>query len=319
MTLNQIELAIFRRTNYADSPTADVKTRIDQWINIWHQRILARPGLEPLRNTTLTFASTANTSTYALPQSVARVLTISDRTTPITLRQESLMFIRQSDPQLINTGMPELWAPVSWTMVAQQPATTGVWVVSTSASDTAQTAYIEGLRTGGYRSGQISVTLNGTTRAALGTFTDYLELEKAYLSAVGVGVISFYDAAAAGNELARISIGQTSARYQTIQLWPTPQSAITYYIDCDRVVEDLVNATDTPQLPEPFHSVLVEAGCYEEWLRKSDVRASSALKAMEQGLNDCKHWLLNNPSYSPVMGGPALQPSRLGGMYPRWR
>lgn len=319
MTLNQLQLAIYRRCNYADTPSSDVVTRILQWINIWHQRILAKPGMENLRDTTLTFASVAAQTTYALPQGVARISGIFEQTTPRTLTERTLKWIRRVDPQLLSTGVPEAYAEISGVSVATNPATTGVWVASTSASDVAQIAYIEGLRTGGYRSGSVSVTVTGVTRVALGTFTDYIELDKAYISATAVGVVSFYDAAVAGNELARISIGQTAAAYQAVQLWPTPTGAITYSVDCKRVLEDMAQATDRPLLPAEFHWLLVEATCYEEWLRKDDSRTSNAKKALDDGINDLRNWSTNGPDYRPKMGDRGEPQSRLGGQYPAWR
>lgn len=319
MTLNQIQLAIYRRTNYADTPATDVITRILQWINIWQQRILAKPGMENLRDTMLTFASVAAQTTYAMPQGLTRIEGMFEQTTPRTLTERDLSWIRAVDPQLLATGVPEIYAQLSLTQVALNPSTKGIWVVSTSVADTTQIAHIEGLRTGGYRTGDVSATLSGLTRVALGTFTDFIELDKAYITATGAGVISFYDAAAAGNELVRISIGQTSAKYMTVQLWPTPTTAITYSVDCKRVLEDLAVATDVPSLPTEFHWLLVEACCYEEWLRKDDSRAPSARKALDDGINDLRNWTSNGPDYRPRMGDAnGERPSRLGGQYPAW-
>ena len=318
MTLNDIELAIYRRLNYADAPGSDVTTRVRQWVNIWHQRLLALPGVEGLRDFTFTFASVANQQQYALPQGLTRISKIHEETTPRVLRMEQWAWIRDYDPQLLASGVPEAYAPVSLRNVGAQPAATGVWVVSTSAADTTQTATIEGIRTGGYRSGAVTATLNGTTRVALGTYTDYIDLSTAFISAAAAGVVSFYDAAVAGNELSRISIGQTSAKYQWIQLWPTPQTAITYLVDGLRVLEDMALATDTPMLPLEYHWLLVEAGCFEEWLRKMDPRAATAKSQMDDGIKALRHWQWSWPDYQPQNLEKGDRPSRLGGMYPRW-
>jgi len=318
VTLNEIELAVYRRLNYADAPGSDVTTRIRQWLNIWHQRILAMPGFQGLRDTTFSFASVANQTQYALPQALTRIAKIYEQTSPRVLRLEQWSWIRDYDPQLVSTGVPEAYAQVSLREVGAQPATTGVWVVSTSAADVTQTATIEGIRTGGYRSGPVTATLSGTTRVALGTYTDYVELDKAFISATAAGVVSFYDAAVAGNELARISIGQTMARYQWIQLWPTPTDALTYYVDGQRVLEDMSQSTDQPMLPFEFHWLLVEAGCFEEWLRKADARAATAKQHLDDGIKSLRHWQWSLPDYQPQNLEQGDRPSRLGGMYPSW-
>lgn len=319
MTFNQILTAIYRRTNYDDVPDVPVVTRISQWVNIWHQRILAKPGLEDLRDTTFTFTSVASQTTYALPQGLTRIDQVFEATTPRSLQLTTLGWIRQYDPQLTAVGTPDRYAVVSASQVMLQPVATGVWVASTSASDTTQLAHIEGLRTGGYRSGDIAVLLTGTTRVQLGTYTDYIDLDKAYVSATGAGVISFYDAAVAGNELARVSIGQTSQRDQTLFLWPVPQAVITYSVDGKRVIEDMVNPADVPSLPLEFHWLLIEAGSFEEWTRKSDQRAKIAMTELTDGIKDLRNWVTNLPDYRPRAGdGQDARPSRLGGQYPAW-
>lgn len=318
MTLNQIQLAIYRRCNYLDTPAADVVTRILQWINIWHQRILAKPGLEDLRDILVTFASVAGQTTYALPQGLTRIDDIFEATTPRSLRQGSIGWIRQYDPQLLATGVPEVYAVVSGSQVMLNPSTTGVWVASTSASDVTQIAHIEGLRTGGYLSGDQYATVTGTTRVAIGAFTDYLDLSKAYITATAAGVVSFYDAAVAGNELARISIGRTSQKTEVVQLWPKPTTAITYSIDGKRLVDDLAVATDVPTLPAEFHWLLIEAGSYEEWMRKTDPRATNAMNELTDGIKDLRNWVTNLPDYRPKSGERFDRPSRLGGQFPAW-
>lgn len=319
MTLNDLQLAIYRRCNYDDLPAADVVRRITQWINIWHQRILAKPGMENLRDTTLTFTSVAAQSVYALPQALTRIDSVFEQTTPRSLRNGSLAWIRQYDPQLLATGVPEVYALQTGSQVSAQPTVaSGVWVASTSASDTTQVAHIEGIRTGGLRTGDQQVLLTGTTRVAIGAYTDYLEVDKAYVSATAVGEVVFSDAAVAGTELARITIGQKADKCQTIQLWPKPTTAIVYSIDCKRVVEDLINATDTPTMPAEFHWLLVEAGTFEEWTRKNDPRAKVAQTELLDGVRDLRSWVTNIPDYQPRSGERFDRPSRLGGQYPAW-
>ena len=89
----------------------------------------------------------------------------------------------------------------------------------------------------------------------VGTLTDHIEVTKFYLSAVAAGFVTLFDAAVAGNELARIEIGKAYSRYVGIQLFPTPSAAVTYYVDYTRVIPDMVNPADEPLLPEDFHEL----------------------------------------------------------------
>lgn len=319
MTFNQIQVAVFRRCNYLDTPAADVVTRISQWINIWQQRILAKPGMDDIRDSLLTFASVAGQTTYALPQGITRIDDIFEATTPRSLRLGSISWIRQYDPQLLATGVPEVYAAVSGSQVMQNPVVpSGVWVASTSALDTTQIAHLDGLRTGGYRSGDQYATVNGTTRVAIGTYTDFIDLSKAFITARAAGDVSFYDAAVAGNELARISPGRTSQKQYVIQLWPKPTTTITYQVDCKRIVDDMTVPTDVPTLPAEFHWLLIEAGSYEEWTRKDDPRAQNAMVQLQDGVKDLRNWVTNLPDYKPKSGERFDRPSRLGGQYPAW-
>jgi hypothetical protein len=228
VTLNDIELASYRRTGYADTPAADVVARMRQWINIWHQRLLARPGIELLRDGSITMPSVVGQFNYHLPPQVRRVLKISEFTTPMVLRMEAWSWIREQDPQLVATGTPEVWAPVSWENITPP--------------------------------------------------------------------------------LAQL----------TIMLWPVPTSVITYNLDAQFTATDMVNVTDIPLLPYEYHWLLIEAACYEEWMRKADSRAGTARQDLETGVKEMRHWLANPPDYKPVAGDRAVAPSRLGGIYPPW-
>jgi hypothetical protein len=228
--LNDIELASYRRLGYSDTPATEVVTRIRQWINIWHQRLLARPGVELLRDVTVTFPSVVGQAQYPLPASIRRVQKISEPFSPTALRQEAFSWIRENDPQTAALGIPEAWAPVTWQLIAPP--------------------------------------------------------------------------------LPQL----------VIQLWPTPSAILTYNVDSMATAVDMVNPlTDEPLLPFEYHWLLVEAACYEEWLRKADSRAGTARQDMETGFKEMRHWLANPYDYKPVAGGNQPMPSRLGGMYPAWR
>jgi hypothetical protein len=93
--------------------------------------------------------------------------------------------VLQADPGLTSTGSSDRYINRGWQQVAVQPAAaTGLWAVSSSASDTTQSIKVETVRTGGLSS-SAAVTLNGTTRVQVAALTDHIEVTKFYSSAVG--------------------------------------------------------------------------------------------------------------------------------------
>jgi hypothetical protein len=228
MTLNDIEVAIYRRTGYADMPAPEVVTRIRQWINLWHQRLLARPGIELLREIQVTVPSVAGQPTYLLPTSIRRVNKVFEQQTPTTLRMERQDWLREHDPGDRAIGIPEVWCPSSWS--AWDPPTSQLM----------------------------------------------------------------------------------------IRLWPTPAQIILYVVDTQGLTADLVASTEVPTLPLEYHWLLVEAACYEEWMRKADTRSGTARQDLETGFKEMRNWLSNLPDYKPTNLPQAYHPSRLGGWYPHW-
>jgi hypothetical protein len=178
---------------------------------------------------------------------------------------------------------------------------------------------VETVRTGGYAfSG--AATLNGTSRVQVGTFTDHLTVEKFYVSAVGVGTISLFDAVTAGNELARIAIGATYGRYLSIILHPTPASAITYYVDYVRNVTDMANPTDEPLLPEDFHYLLVEGALIKEWTKANDTdRRTLAERDYIKGMSALKYFATCPPDFLPSRSERGMERSRFGAWFPATR
>lgn len=325
MNLLQVQQAVYRRVKLADSPsTADI-TRITQFINLWYRRILARPGMEQLRDTTLTFATVANQKKYGLPQALVKVRDLYDVTNQRRIYPMKLEELRTADPGLTSTAATvDRWLPLNgWAATAVELTSTGVglWAVSDAAGDTTQKVYAETTRLGGVRAGlavALGTTLTGITRVRLGTLGDHIDVVKLFLDAVPVGTLSLYDAATLGNLLATITPGRTAARYYMIQLYPTPSAVVTITVDCQRSIEDLTLPTEEPLLPEDFHQVLVHAACYEEWLNRSDSRAKDELMQTEQVISDMRH-AMTSPDEISVQRGPrgyGRPASRLGGFYP---
>ena len=322
MNLTSILADVYRRTRYASSPASDVATRITAHVNDWHRRILGMPGMSRLRDDTITFASVASTARYALPPAVAKVKVITERTNDQVLQERSLDWYRRMDPDP-HEGTPEVWVPFSWTQVATQPSDASeIFAKSTSASDTAITAYLQGIRTGGYPVTR-SVTLNGTTAVSLGTaYTDIIEVTQAYISAAAVGTVTFHEDSGSGTELAKIAIGQTDQRYPTILLWPTPSAVVTYYVDYTRQIQDLVNGTDEPLLPTDFHWLLVEGARYSEYeylddtrrFELWDTRRGVPTGTIAQRMRDLRAWHASRELIVPGM--PERARSRMGAYFP---
>jgi hypothetical protein len=291
MNLTALLADVYRRMTYTSSPPAGEITRLTSFLNTTHRQLLGIPGLDALRNDTITFASVASQAYYGLPPSVARIEGITDRTTLLRLRPMALADLRVFDPGVVATGAPDSYIPRGLQQVAvQSTAPTGLWAQSTSAGDT-QNAFIETVRTGGYRHVGAAVALTGVTRVALSGLVDHVEVTKFYLSSAAVGAVSLYDAAAAGVELARIPIGGTYARYQGVQLYPTPASAITYHVDYVRTIPEMTNGTDEPLLPEDFHWLLVEGALLKEWTKRDDDRRHDAQREYARGVSALKYFL----------------------------
>lgn len=305
------------------SPTSDANaTRMTSFINTTHRQILGTPGLESLRDDTITFSSVAGQSYYGLPPVVARIEGISDRTTLRSLWSRSLGDIRVSDPGLTQTGPSESFIPRGWQQVAVQPTVASeLFVKSTSAADTAVIAYVEGIRTGGYPK-TLQVTLTGTTAVTFSaTYNDFIEVTKFYLSAAAAGIVTLTTVSGLGTELARIQIGQTYARYYGIQLYPTPSSAITIYVDYVRTIPEMSIGTDEPLLPDDFHFLLVEGALIKEWTKRDDDRRVDADRAYTKGLSALKYFVNAPADFLPFRGafGRGRGYSRFGPWFPATR
>ena len=319
-TLGSLLSDLYRDLNFQGTPAADVTTRLTAYLNKSHQAILREPSLLRLRDTLspLTFASVASQAIYGLPSQLARVYAVSERDNDRDLQSMTLADLRAGDPGLTSSGTPWAFVPLGYGPTKYAIATTGVWVASSDAADTTQVARVDGVRSGGLQTGDQTATLTGTTRVQIGSFTDYVDIQAIIISAVGVGLISFYDASSSGNTLAEIPIGATSPRYFRVQLFPTPASAITYYVDGQLHIPSLAQTNDVPMLPEEFHDMLAAYARMREYERLGDdARMSNAGGEYELALSRLKHMIGTSPSEVLVMGQPARRRfSRYGAWAP---
>lgn len=326
MTFTEISKAVYRRVKLADTPSAADIARVQQFINLWYREILSEPGMDRLRDTTLTFTTVANQAQYGLPSALVKIRDLYDVSNQRKIEPITLDWLRRADPGLTaSSATVEFWLPLNGWGAVKQPLTStgvGLWAVSDSASDTVPKVYVETMRLGGVRAGTAvsgGTTITGLTRVALGSKTDHIDVIKFYLDAAPVGNISLYDAATNGNLLATITAGRTNARYFMIQLYPTPAAAVVISVDCQRAIEDMVQANEEPLLPEDFHHGLVHGAAFEEWTNRSDDRSKLEYSRAVKVFANMRHQVLNDPDQILVQRGPRgapETPSRLGGWYP---
>jgi hypothetical protein len=289
----------YARLKYTSAPPAAIQKRIKGFANETHREILALSGLSRLRDAVVPVTVSANVARSGLPPMVARVNLIVDRANNERLTQVSFRDLRMADPaQTFVGGPPRRYAVVGYQQVQQQPASaTGLWAASSSASDAnSPTVFCETMTTGGFRhvTAQQGTVLTGTTRVQLGTRTDSIDITKFALSQVCVGYISLYDAAAGGNELARIEPGQTYARYLAVEWEPTPTVDAVLYADVTRAIVDLVNETDEPLLPPDFHDLIGIGTRLKEYEEIDDSRAVQAQVLYQRRQNALKSFVLND-------------------------
>lgn len=319
MTFSEILAELYEELGYQSAPAAAVATRIKRKVNRAHEAVLSEPALASLLRSTLALTSVANQARYGL-SNVAELLSLTNAADNRTLRRRSIAWYRGTNPDpASNTGTPWVYVPLGHVAVAQAPAATGtgLWAVSSSASDTAgPTVTIDALRLGGYPHNPTAVALTGTARVAIGALTDYIDVTQFQISAACVGDISLYDAAAAGNLLAVIPRGQTSSRYLGLILSPTPSAAETFTVDVESEIQSLVNDDDEPRLPHKFHRVVLIRARMLEYEGKDDGRYKIAATEYMTELQKLKAHVNAAPDAILVPGGGRSGRSDLGPEYP---
>ncbi len=320
MNLTQIINSCYRRLRFTAQPAATIATRIVEEINEVHSDICARPDLQKLRDDTIAITALANKARTGLPPSVSRVNGITDRTNNYRLQEVTLEDLRRFDPAQANTtSYPQFYAVVGNQPVQIQPAAaTGLWAASTAAGDTTQKIYAETILTGGYPNAvlQNGTILTGTARVAIGALTSHIEVTKLYLDMPCAGFVSLFDAAVAGNELARFPVGETYSRYLAVEWWPIQTADVTEYADIQRTIFDLVNGTDEPLFPSDFHEVIIQGVLYREYLLTADARMAVAKANYDRGVQDIIAWVMNDGGRVASLRGVDSQFNRLGPTYP---
>ncbi len=299
MTLAGLQSLLYDQLGYIQAPDAAVVRRLLGHMNQTQREILGMKGLTRLRRGLVTFDSVASSPFAVLPQAAVKILTITDRTNQLLLQPLSLSDLRADDPGLAtssSTPYGYLIDNLSASVAVQPSNASELFTKSTSASDdSTKEIFVEGFITGGY-SRLASVAMNGVTAVSLGaTITTWITVTKFYvaLAAGGLttaaGVITLHEDSGAGTELSRIGIGKRYPRYTRLQLYPTPTAALTYHADVELHIEDLVEATDEPYLPEDFHWLLNSGALIKEYTRKREYAALGQEAAIfRRGVADLK-------------------------------
>lgn len=323
MTLTELRNAVYDECNHTNtSPASAVTTRITRFLNEGIRMILGEPGMLRLADSDAphTFASVAGTARYAVPEAVALIKGISERTNDLALWPMTLSEYRHRDPDAGSTsGTPTHYVPIGRVAVKTQPAdASAIFIKSTSASDGAGvTVQIEGVRTDGYQA-TASQAMNGVTAAAIGSLTDFIQITDFWVTVAATGTITLHEDSGAGTELARISPGALRPRYYAFYLWPTPAAAITYYVDYRREVIELSATTDEPPLPTDLHPMVVAYAVMREAEKTNNTELYARAEARyAKFLSNLKYQTQVMPDEIPVMNARRwVGRSHFGAEYP---
>jgi hypothetical protein len=295
MTFLELLQDCYDRTGHGQTPPAEVSRRFKRFVNRWNRKILTTTGMEPLRRTILTQASVADQAVYGIALQSIRYMTEAD--TERRLREQTLGWYRENFPDPANvSGTPLYYVPMGFGRIHTRPtAASELFVKSTAAGDT-QIAYVDVIRTDGYRR-LLQVALTGVTAVSLGVaITDVIDVVDFYLATAAAGTVTLTMTSGLGTELSRIPIGATFSRFYRYALVPTPSSAITYTIDGMAALSDLVNDTDEP-FPNPdFHDLLVDGAVHDEWKSRGRSQDASELRIeIENRLKELRGAILEWP------------------------
>ncbi len=144
-------------------------------------------------------------------------------------------------------------------------------------------------------------------------------MTKFYLDNPCAGAISLYDAAAAGNELAVIPIGQTASRYAAVEWFPIVTADTTEYVDYERQIFDLVNLSDEPLLPPDFHPLVGIGARVREYESIDDSRLANTRVLYEQGKTALKSFVMNTGDRIASLRPARMGWNRLGAQYENQR
>lgn len=268
MILSSIEAACYQRLGWGASPVADIKTRIDQFINDTLVEVVGDNRCSKLRRMVLPMSTVANSQYAVTPQAATRIHSLIDPTNRRNLDEVPVGWIDARDPgRTFTSAAPLAYAIRGYSspVVAQPSASGQLTILSTSAADVAPTVYVEVITAAGYIRTPATVTLTGVTPANIGPL-DTLKVTDFYLSGVCVGEVLLKDGA--GNEIGRIGIGQTRARSTLVEIYPKPSAVVSLYADVDIALTLIANATDETGIPEEYREVIIHGVRQREYEKR---------------------------------------------------
>lgn len=291
------------------------KQRCIDFLNERQRRILSAKRFARLRDVPVSLTSVADQADYALV-GVSKPLRMWD-----TTNERWIFAMSEAQYREINvtgiSGTPDAFVWRGLRPTAKDPSNaSSLFVKSTAAGDTTQTAYVEGVTTGNVPR-STSVTLTGTTAVDVAsTISTWERVDKFYLSAVGAGTITLHEDSGSGTELALIAIGQTNTQYQRVSLYQTPGGVYSYLLDVTRDITDLAQDTDTPLLPLDFHDLLLLGALCDEYEHLNDERLVVAQRNYDKREKELALWLAQTgTSEAYGLGQPMQAPSQLGSWY----
>jgi len=318
VTLNEIELDVYRRLDYADTPPVSVKNRIDGFINQRHRQLLASNRMRLLRLATTTLVTVPDRASYGLPYGCARISRVMDQDNGALLTTQSYEWVREHNPNPQNvTGTPEVWVPLGFSPVATRPippVIPALWIAATIVPPGTATFTLVLVGDFNGTPGQtftltpVLATPDPMVRKAVTlpagfTPSDVLEFSS---SAPLTGAVALFDADTGGSLISQISKGQTTARYYRIGFYPVPSAPITYWIDYEREILPLVDPYDEPLLPIDFHDIIALWARLDEYEFKSDDRWMVTRSLVEERQRQLRSWVDNHDAYTLT----ALPPDR---------
>jgi hypothetical protein len=330
MNFGQLQTAVYQVCGYPTPVQPVVVQRVKNWLNEAHRHCLRLPGLVELRQRSgLPFTTTAGRSIYALPFPFERIDAVVERPSARRLRAISRDVFRSIDPAETSQGTPTCYAPEGWQPRFAVPNVTPIWAVSSSAEDTSapvdpktgpqvRLITIRGSAFASAIAAKDTTYLTGTTRVNVTNNVNCIDIVAFTLSSACVGSVALFDAAVDGTLLALISPGLTHQSYWCVRLWPTPSGAVTYYVDGQIEIPELLHETDVPMLPPSFHDLLAAFARSREYERSGDSRFAVASAEWERGVGLMRASTNFPDDWKPVAGSMSsgVQRTNLGGDFP---
>jgi hypothetical protein len=316
VTLNEIELDIYRRLDYADSPPTSVKARIDGFINQRHRQLLATDRLRSLRSAGTLVTTMPGIWSYGIPFGCSRIRRVMDQAGQYRLEAQTAEWLRDRQPAPGTiTGTPSVWVPMGYCPVAQRPFLVSALWVSSTANEAGPIDLTYVLSGGQQVAVQVTNLVSGTPINISGTVsvTDVIEFSS---RTVAVGTITLSDLATGGLIMSQIAKGRSTARYYRISFYPTPVAALTYLVDFEHEIPVLADPLDEPLLPIDFHDLIALWARLDEYEFKSDDRWQATKTLVEDRTRELRAWVENHDIYRRSALPSASSRSRLGPWFP---